>query len=451
MDEVGNAERLVDYFGEHLRFCPQWKSWLIWDGMRWQRDLMNFVYEFARRAMDVILDEIKSCVDEKARDQLARHASRSRRHNAIRDVIAQASTMQSIVVRADELDTDPYLFNVRNGTIDLRTGRLREHRREDLITKLSPVEHDPLAAAPLWKKTLGEIFADNAKTIAFLQRWAGYALSELLSDHVVVIAYGSGRNGKSTVIEILHEVMGDYSTVTAFGTFVEARNRDDTGPRPDIVRLRGARLISTTEGTFGSYLDESTIKRLSGGDRIYARGMREAGDEFTVVGKCILQTNHRPLVRGADLAIKSRLRLLPFPVSFAGREDPTLADKLCGELPGILNWLIRGYRVFAETKAVGTCPAVEAATRGFFSDMDLIQEFLDEWVVADAGGETLFEDLYRAYEEHCRATGTKPLSGRRFGEALTEKGIAADKRGGRAVRGDVRLAKPIGRQGELPA
>jgi putative DNA primase/helicase len=272
-----------------------------------------------------------------------------------------------------------------------------------------------------------------------------------MRDHVVIIAFGTGRNGKSTLVETLRHVWGEYAVSTAYAAFTENRYRDDAGARPDIVRLRGARLITTSEGTFGSYLDESTIKRLSGGDTIFARGMRENGDEFTVVGKTILQTNHRPLVRGTDLGIKSRLRFLPFGVSFAGREDKELPEKLKREASGILNWALEGCQQFIAKGGLGTCPDVEATTRDYFSDMDVIQEFLDEWVLA--GQEVPLQELYDAYRYHCKVTGTNPLSGQKFGERLSEKGIGRLKRGGRIYRLGIRLRKEVpklSRESELP-
>lgn len=440
LDDVGNAERLLDAYEHLVKYCPQWRAWLVWDGTRWRRDDSRMIYEFARRSIDLILDAIRQCDDDKERAKLAKHHTQSRRHRAMEDMLKQAATMQRIVVRAERLNADPWLLNVRNGTVDLRTGERRAHRQRDLITRLAPVEHDPDATAPTWARTLGSIFEGHEETIAFFQRWAGYALTGIIKDHVVLIAYGTGRNGKSTVVEALRHVYGDYATSTAFAAFVESY-RDDAGARPDLVRLRGARLITTTEGTFGKHLDESTIKRLSGGDTIYARGMREDGGEFRVVGKAILLTNHRPLVRGTDVAIKSRLRFLPFRVSFAGREDRELPEQLKGEASGILNWALAGCRAFLEQGGVGSCPDVDDTTRDFFDDMDVIQEFLDVWT--EPGTEVLFGELYDAYKYHCHERGMHALSGRNLAERLNEKGIAKRKRGGKVYRIGIRLCQEV--------
>ncbi len=444
LDDVGNAERLVDRFGDRIRYCPQRKIWLLWTGRHWQWDEAEHIYEYARRAVTAIFDEARDCSDDARASQLAKHAARSRSHKSLQHLIAQAATMGSVGIALTDLDPDPWLFNLENGTIDLRTGEQRAHDPTDYITKIAPVRHDRDADAPRWRQCLTEIFDGDEETIAFFQRWVGYAMTGVVRDHVVLIAYGTGRNGKSTVFERLRDVWGDYAVAVPFGAFTESRYRDDTGARPDIMRMRGARMITTSEGAFGTYLDESTIKRLSGGDHIYARGMRENGGEFQVVGKCILQTNHRPLVKGTDVALKSRLRLLPFTVSFEGREDTELPEKLREELPGILNWALQGCRQYLETEGVGVCAAVEATTRDYFTDMDVIQAFLDEWVVV--GHEIVFGDLYEAYRHHCQESGTYPLSGQRLGERLTEKGIGKQKRGGRSYRTGIVLAKTVPRE-----
>ncbi len=439
LDEVGNAERLVDRFGDVLRYCPQRRSWLVWDGSRWAWDEAGTVFEYARKTINALFDEARDSGDDAKK--IVTHAVRSRTHRALRDMIAQAATMPAVIVHACELDADPWLFNVANGTLDLRSGTLRAHDPADLITRQSPVVHDPEACAKRWERCLEEIFARDTDAIAFLQRWGGYALTGVIRDHVVLIAHGTGRNGKGTVFERLRDVLGDYAVAVPFAAFTESRYRDDAGARPDIVRMRGARMITTAEGAFGTYLDESTIKRLSGGDTIYARGMRENGDEFQVVGKCILQTNHRPLVKGTDTALKARLRLLPFNVSFAGREDTTLAEALKAELPGILNWLLAGCRAYQVAGGVGSCTAVDATTSDYFTDMDVIQGFLDEWVIA--GDEVPFSELYDAYKYHCQEAGIRPLSGQRMGERLTEKGVGKKKRGGRAYRTGIVLARHV--------
>src|ERR1035438_4193529 len=340
LTELGNAERFVAQHGSNVRYCWDCRAWFVWDGHRWQRDSGAEVRQLAKLTMRSIYSEASQQSTEGQRRALAAWALRSESAAAIESMLKLAQAEQGIPVESGALDADGWLLNVKNGTVDLRSGELRPHRREDLITKLAPVDFDPAARCPRWKRFLAEVFEPHPDIPPFVQRAVGYTLSGDTREECLFLMHGTGRNGKGTQLKTLALVMGDYAGTADFSTFVQRRN--DSGPRDDVANMRGKRLVSAQESREGAALAESLLKWLTGGDLVRARRLYENSYEFDPTWKIWLATNYKPVVRGTDPAIWSRIRLLPFDVSFEGREDKTLKTALLAELPGIVNWAVEG-------------------------------------------------------------------------------------------------------------
>jgi putative DNA primase/helicase len=338
-----------------------------------------------------------------------------------------AKSEPDIPVRISQLDADPWLLNCRNGTLDLRTGKLLPHHPENLCTKTIPVAFDPDAKCPLWISFLRRVMAGNPDLIKFLQRSIGYALTGSTGEQVMFFLYGLGANGKSTFIETCRNLLGDYAQQSDFDTFVTKKN---DGPRNDLARLKGARLVAAVEAAQGRYLAEHVIKQVTGGDTITARFLYHEYFDFVPQFKLFLVANHKPVVVGTDEAIWRRIRLIPFTVRIPKEErDPQLLEKLRRELPGILAWAVRGCLQWQED-GLGEPEAVSAATADYRREMDVMADFIEEHCVLGEHETVNAGLLYLTFQTWAEKNGEEVLTQKKFGTQLRERGFAADKKKG---------------------
>ncbi len=417
--DLGNARRLVAAHGAELRYCHPWGKWFAWDGRRWRLDESG---EVVRRAKATIRDLYREAagLDDAARQALGKHALRSEAGARLRAMVDLAESEPGIPVHPDDLDRDPWLLNVRNGTVNLRTGALRPHERGDLVTKLAAVEYDPAADCPAFLAFLDRIMAGNEGLIRFLQRAAGYSLTGDTSERVLMILHGEGRNGKSTFLEVLRSILGDYAIRTPTDTLMAKR---ENGIPNDVAALRGARFVSASEADEGRRLAEATIKDLTGGDTISARFMRGEFFNFAPEFKLWLGTNHKPGIRGTDQAIWDRIRLVPFTVRIPDSEqDKRLREKLLAEASGILTWALEGCLDW-QRDGLGEPQEVTEATAGYRAEMDVLGAFLDDRCVCHERAQVSAKALYAAYQAWCDETGEKPLTQQATGRRLTERGF----------------------------
>lgn len=419
LTDVGNAERLVAAYGEDFRYVAAWGSWLVWDGRRWKRDTHGEIVEAAKAVAATLWAEVPgSCPCRRHRRALVAWATKSESANHIDAMVRLARTDFEMVVDTDQLDADPWLFNVANGTVDLRTRQLRPHRPDDLITKVAPVVYDPSATCPTWDIFLEQVLPDP-EVRAFVQEAVGYSLTGTVTEHLLFFAHGGGANGKTTMLQTLLALFGEYGRQADPDLLLASREAHPTG----VADLLGARLVVSTEIDDGRRLAEATVKRLTGGDRLKARYMRMDFFEFEPSHTLFLAANHRPVVRGTDAAIWRRLRLIPFNVTIAPEDqDHDLVDKLRKELSGILNWAIEGCRRW-QRQGMSTPTAVMVATDEYRSEMDVLGNFLTECCVVLDDSYVASADLYRNYVAWCEANGERPASQRKIGLALSERGF----------------------------
>jgi len=420
--DLGNAERLIAHHGNELRYVHPWNKWLVWDGTRWKPDTTGEVERRARATVRTIYAEAKIPDGKDERKAIARHATASESRGKIDAMIALARSM--VPIAPDDLDVRPWLLNALNGTVDLRTGELREHRREDLITKLAPVEYDPNAEAPRFARFLLEIFGGDEDLISFVQRFAGYSLTGSTEERAFAILHGRGKNGKTTLVELLEDVMGDYATTTDAETILAKRYQ---GVGNDVAALKGARFVATAEVEQGRALAESKVKSLTGSDTVTARFLYAEPFSFKPEFKLWLSTNNKPVIRGTDDAIWDRIRLIPFTQRFEGAAaDPRLPEKLRAEAAGVLAWMVQGC-VQWQRDGLGEPDKVVAATEGYRVEMDALAAFIDEDCIVRPDTWCKFSDLYAAYTRWCEESNEHPEKKRRFADSLTERGFAAAK------------------------
>jgi len=423
LTDLGNAERLVAAHGRDLRYVAG-LGWHLWDGRRWQRDDTGEPLRRAKLTARAILHDAANCDDADERKALLRWARASEAEPRLRATVSLAASEQEVVARAADLDADPFLLTVLNGTLNLRTGKLHPHDPADLITSVTEIAYAPEAECPRWLAFLCEVFAGDEELIGFLQRFAGYCLTGDTREHVLAVLHGAGRNGKSTFLRVLQQLLGEHAVTSSLEAFL--RTRGDRGPRNDLARLHRARLVSAAESGEGRKLDEATVKELSGGDRISARFLYAEEFEFTPRFKLVFVTNHKPRVSDDD-AIWARLRLVPFDVCFEGREERTLPAKLEAELPGILAWAVQGC-IDWQHDGLGQAGAVTRATTAYRQDEDVLGAFLEERCTMQ--GEVESVALREAYETYCKQIGETPLAANVLGKRLARRSIVKIKRSG---------------------
>jgi putative DNA primase/helicase len=419
--DLGNSERFIQRHGADVLYCYAWGAWLVWTGVRWERDDGGKVQRLAKATVRHTYKEAGEAEDEQERKALAQHATRSEAEARIRAMLELAKSEEP--VSSEDLDARPWLLNVQNGTIDLRTGTLQPHRREDLITKLAPVSYDPNATAPTWTAFLERVQPDEEMR-AFLQRAVGYSITGDTSEQCMFINHGGGANGKSTSQETIAAALGDYAMRAPTEMLLAKR----AGGIPnDVARLKGARFVAASETEEGRRLAESLIKDLTGQDTITARFMRAEWFDFQPTHKLSLSTNHKPEIRGTDAAIWRRIRLIPWSVTIPpGEQDKRLPAKLRAELPGVLAWIVQGC---LEWQRIGLQPPEEVrrATGRYRAEMDVLAAFIDEECIVAEHASATAKALYGAYRVWCEDNGERPESQRRFGSRLKERGFESGR------------------------
>jgi putative DNA primase/helicase len=429
LTDLGNAERFVADHGEDMLYCYPWRKWLVRGGARWVRDEAGRIHKLAKSRVRGIYREASDAEDEDRRKALAKHAAASESETRIRAMVEL--TKSEVPVAPEELDANPWVLNVLNGTIDLRTGELREHRREDLITKLAPVEYDPSATAPTWEAFLERVLP-SSDLRTFVQRAAGYSATGDTSEQCMFIHHGPGANGKSTFQETLAAVLGDYAMRTPTETLLVKRSG---GVPNDVARLKGARFVTASETEEGRRLAESLVKDLTGQDTISARFMWAEWFDFKPTHALHLSTNHKPEIRGTDPAIWRRIRLIPWAVTIPPAEqDRKLAEKLRGELPGILAWIVQGCLQW-QREGLQAPEEVRQATKAYRAEMDVLAAFLADCCVRHEDEEAFAGELWGAWKRWCEETGEQQGTQKRFGGRLAERGFLnhRDSRTGRKV------------------
>jgi putative DNA primase/helicase len=436
LDGIGNGERFVDQHGRDVRFSYELDSWLVWTGKRWSLDSQAAVEAMAKKTARLILKEMERALDEardagKTDDELAaiesayrkQYVSAARVHG-VRDMLTMAQSEPGVKVSVAQIDAGHMLLNVRNGTIDLTTGRLRPHERADGITKIAPASFDPDADSTLWQSFLDRIFAGDEDLIAYIQRAVGYSLTGQVGEQCLFFLHGTGQNGKSVFIQTLLAVLGEYAQKAPTEMIMKQDRASGGGATPDMARLRGVRLAVTAELDEDQRMGEAKVKDLTGADRIVARKLYCEPIEFDPTHKLWIYGNHKPSIRGTDDGIWRRMRLIPFAVTIPNEEkDPHLVDKLSAERDGILAWAVRGCLEW-QRDGLGLPHAVASATEAYRGESDRLAAFIEERCVVADWASIGKSELYSAYEAWSRESGEYTRSKRWLGLRLAERGFA---------------------------
>lgn len=449
--DLGNARRLKTRHGKDLRYVRE-LGWLAWQvercvgggqSGRWKRD-ENEPMRRAHLVAESMIAEAKAAMAAGAREgenekrykkrvaELFDWAHQSSNHGPVKSMINSAAPY--LALEMDALDQHHDKLNVANGTLHLEAPdrvRLKSPRRSDYATRVAAVAYIADADAPRWEQFMRDVLPD-APTRVFVQKWLGYCLSGDISEQCMVIFEGKGANGKSTLVDVVARLLGDYAMTIPVETFLHQEKRSGAAASPDLARLPGVRLVRTSEPEPGARLSESTIKQFTGGERITARHLFKDMFEFRPTGKLTMSVNIRPTVVGKDHGIRRRIKVVPFTQQFPpGRRG--FAEELLAEGPGVLRWLIDGWRLWRED-GLGSCPAIEAATTAYFTEMDPIGSFVAECCEANPEAVEFASVLKGAYGRWCAQSSEEEKNATAFGRRLTDMGFAKGKSHGNIVR-----------------
>jgi putative DNA primase/helicase len=408
------ALRFAEIHANNLRYVAAWGRWLYFDGKRWRWDETLLAFDKARHLCRQAAAECNM--------KLSRVLASAKTVAAV-ERLAKAD--RRLAANVDQWDADPWAINMPSGMLDLRTGKLRPHRPDDYVTKMTGVAADVSCQIPVWSKFLERVMGGDTELVLFLQRLSGYALTGLTREHALFFMYGTGANGKTTFLNAIISCASDYHRTAPIETFTVA-----TGERhpTDLAGLRGARLVTAVETEEGRRWAESKIKALTGGDKIPARFMRQDFFEYTPQFKLLIAGNHKPGLRSVDEAIRRRFNLIPFTVTIPPSErDEALPDKLKAELPGILAWMVQGC---LDWKKRGLAPpkAVTSATEAYLEAEDALAAWIDECCQRDPKAWEKTATLFASWSTWAEKTGEYVGSQRRFVERLESRGITPLRR-----------------------
>ncbi|MGE6551282.1 phage/plasmid primase, P4 family [Bacillus mycoides] len=427
LTELGNAERIAYYHGENVRYCNE-LEWLIWNGKHWCEDSKRQIEAITAKTLRALYAEAKAEEDKYQSKMLHDWAKKCERRTIRINSILDVRPMVS--VKKKELDSHSFLFNCDNGVIDLKNGELLPHDRDLLLTKMSPIKYDKNAQCPNWKAFLESIFKTHTgeadhELINYLQKAIGYSLTGVTKEQVMFFLFGNGRNGKSTFINIIQDLLGDYGRQTNSDTFLKKRN--DSGINNDVARLDGARFVSAVESEEGQQLSEALVKQITGGEKMSARFLRQEYFEFTPEFKVFFTTNHKPIVKGSDEGIWRRIMLIPFTITIPkDKIDYDLPDKLAKEMPGVLRWAVEGCMKW-QTEGLRAPEAVKAATAEYREDMDILAPFIDENCTVNSSVRIEAKSMYENYTKWCYQNNELELKNRAFYRQLEVRGFKKEK------------------------
>ncbi len=430
LTESGNASVFAHLFGDGVRFLHRQGvggaaagDWYIWDGVRWARDAVGEVVEMAKvvgRARRLAADRISDPEVAKKAWTAAKTANGRYGINAMLDL---ARSLPGIRLAQGSFDLDPWPLCVINGTVDLKTGQLRDSKPEDLLSMQAGVAFDANAKCPTWLKFLDEVFLRDQELIGFVQRLVGHALNGQPAVYFAIF-WGPGRNGKSTFIGVIQELLGDYAAQAQITTFMPQRAEK---VRNDLARLLGKRLVGATEQAQGWPLDEGVVKQVTGGDRVVARYLYHEHEEKVPFFKVWLAVNHKPEIVDTSVAMWERLVIVPFLAIFLrGDADLGMRDKLLAERAGILNWAIIGCLTW-QKDGLNPPKSVLSATAEYREESDPVSRWIEESCDLGKGKSVSAAILHEYYDRWARAYGEERMSQKKFGTRLSALGFQRRK------------------------
>jgi putative DNA primase/helicase len=418
LNDTGNAHRFADKYGEKIKYNYDNKVFMIWDGNKWVPDVQQTV----RNMVEIVIQEMKqdALTEEdqllqKAKIKNVQHAFSTRGKDAM---LREAMHLYSIPCSNNDFDNNKKMINTLGGIIDLSKGVVMQHSKDFMVSKIAPFSIST-KEPKLWLKFLNEIFNGDQDLIRFVQKAIGYTLTGSIKEQCMFICYGDGANGKSVFLDVISTMLGDYASNAQVETLLYRKNQG--GGTSDLARLKGARMVTTSEPNEGSKFNEGLIKQLTGGDKITARFLYGKEFEFRPEFKLWLATNYKPVIRGTDQGIWRRIRLIPFEMHLPkDKQDKDMTSKLLKEIPEILNWAMQGCKLWLK-EGLESPETIENATQDYRNEMDLITTFIDQNCQEVPNWETSVGEVYNEYSEWAKRGNEYLMPLTRFGKEMSKR------------------------------
>lgn len=445
LTEFGNCDRMLDRYADSLMYVPETDSWYCWSGVYWRKATSTDIEHYAKETIRALVSEAEEHEAELA--EFFDFCKISQQAKMVRNMVSLASSDPRVMVPAAELDKHKGLLCVQNGVVDLRTGQLLAPDPAYRMTRVCACNYVAGAKAPLFMKVLGDVFYDDEEMVRFFLQLVGYSIVGDPVEDVMVIPYGNGSNGKSTVFGTIRKVLGSYARSAEPGTFVSDSGGKSSGggPREDIVRLQGTRFVYVAEPDEGSELREGAIKGMTGGDAIPARAMyARQSIEVEPTWVPFMPTNHKPVVKGADNGIWRRLVLIPFTRNFDNdpliEKDKQMGEKLAAEAEGVLALLVSAAGAYLAS-GLSYPASVRLAREQYRSQMDLLSEWIEERCEVNPEHSCKSGDLWKSWEAWAKERGLLRYvpSSIALGRRLEQRFPSEKGGGGQRLRTGIRL------------
>lgn len=380
--EFGNASRMLDNYGNEIMYVAETQSWYRWNAVYWEPCVNMVIEQYAKQTVLKLGDEAKKIDDDAQRAEFYQFCAASQKAFMVKNMVTLAQSDPRVLVPIKELDSDLYLLGCANGAVDLRTGELVPPSQDLLITNSTGVEYNPKAKCPLFEKTVLDAFFGAQEMVEFFRRLMGYAILGNPKENLIVIPFGDGSNGKSTVLTTIFKALGDYAKMTPAETFLGEGKSSAGGAREDLLRLRGARFVYVGEPDENKELKEGLVKSMTGGESIIARGLySRVSVEFIPTWTVVMPTNHKPIIKGGDHGIWRRLMMVPFTRNYdkdaSVKKDPSRTEKLKNELQGVLAWLVQGALEYQQI-GLNEPKQTKDAKEEYKDEMDLLGDWIRE-------------------------------------------------------------------------
>jgi putative DNA primase/helicase len=439
--DLGNAERLYYKYGDIFRWVTERRLFIVWNSQAWIYDTADHT-QLNKLAKSTVRDIPKEAMPNMSKDDykaLMQFAIECENQNRLKAMIESVKSEGNITISINELNRNPYLFNCRNATIDLHTGMARPHSKDDLITIVAPVDYVFDAKCPKWDSFLNLIQDNNPDMIKYLNKLSGYCLTGDTKTDVIPFCYGIGGNGKSTYWAVQRDyIMGEYAYEVDPDVFLNSGQRfKDSGQREELANLYGKRLVTATEIQKNSQLTINLLKAISGGEAIHGDRKYERGITYKPRFKVILSGNNEPIIKDTSNGAWRRLKKLPFNVTIPNPIDG-FEDTFRDELPGILNWLIRGCLLW-QSEGLKDPEEVVNATAEYRKNQDIIAQVLDDCFVLEPGVILAKKDFKTVYLNWCTENSVKPVGDKELKQRL----IMLNVKDGVNTAGTVRVWKDI--------
>lgn len=423
-DDTGNAQRFVDLFGDKVRYCYTDKRWLWYDGRKWCTDMTGAVKRLADKAVACMSAELKVYEQTDADEgtdmakAFEKHMKSSRSNKSKNAMLNEV--MHHVPILPSQLDRYKAALNTPGGVIDLKSGALAPHDPKNYFTKITAVEYSENADCPRWTAFLDDIFGGDKDLIRYVQKAVGYSLTGATSEQCAFFLYGTGRNGKSTFLDIIRDIFGDYAANIQPETIM-VRNSQGSAINSDIARLKGARLVTSVEPNEGVRINEGLLKQLTGDDTVTARKLYGDEFEFKPEFKLWMATNHKPVIRGTDTGIWRRIHMIPFTVQIPEEKiDRRLKYKLSAELTGIFRWAVEGCLLW-QKEGLKMPRAVLEEVREYRREMDVISAFVEDKCTVGKGLSVQSSALYAAYLRWADSGNEYKMSNTKFGLEIAKR------------------------------